>query len=69
MNTGECAAQTRPCLQSCSGFRRLEAGAVPFAEAWARHWPPDCAEVYSEGAYRAAETLVIPQGFETIGIT
>jgi len=37
-----------PACRACSGFRRLEAGALPFAEAWTRHWPLDFAEVYSE---------------------
>jgi hypothetical protein len=28
--------------------RRSGAGALLFAEAWARHWPPDCGEVYAK---------------------
>ena len=37
-----------PACRVCSGFRRSGAGVLLFAEAWARHWPPDCGEASAE---------------------
>jgi hypothetical protein len=32
---------------ACSGFSRLGAAMLLFAEAWPRHSPPNCAGVYA----------------------